>query len=303
VTVLNRKNIVSFLPKSLRTLFRIPRQVHTLERDLQNLATLVLRERYAALATNYEDIQSINRFEMKVHSQGGEDGILLYIFSQIGTTNRRFVEFGVGDGQQCNTANLSINFGWEGLLLECDQQKAIAAQNYYAAKLAAHASSVQIAHRLVTAENINPILADHGVVGEIDLLSIDIDGNDYWVWKAITAVQPRVVVIEYNASIGAEEALTVKYDPNFDRFAKHPSGYYHGASLAALTKLAASKGYRLVGCDSDGVNAFFVREDVGREKLPDVSVQNAYFPNARRTARMSASKQLELIQQMDFEGV
>jgi len=299
--VLNAKNIARFLPKSLRTLSQLPRRVRTLEGDLQHLCALVLRERYAALAAR--QVVGLNDFEMKVYSQGGEDGLLLYIFSQIGAASRCFVEFGIGDGRQCNTANLSINFGWEGLLMECDQQKADTARQFYAEKLAQRAPSVQIAHCLVTAENINQILAHHGLIGEIDLLSIDIDGNDYWVWKAITTVQPRVVLVEYNASLGTEEALTVKYDPNFDRFAKHPSGYYHGASLAAFATLARSKGYYLVGCNSEGVNAFFVREDVGRQKLRALSVQEAYFPNARRTARVSLNQQLALIRTMDFERV
>ncbi len=305
--MLSTKNVFRLLPEFLRTIIRtayqLPRRVQTLEHDLQQLTALVLRERYSALAANQEAALAINTFEMKVYSQGGEDGILLYIFSQLGATNRRFVEFGIGNGKQCNTANLSLNFGWEGLLLECDEQKVSSARRYYQEKLASRASSVQIAYCLVTAENINKILADHNMVGEIDLLSIDIDGNDYWVWNAINTIQPRVVLIEYNASIGAEEALTVKYDPTFDRFAKHPSGYYHGASLAALTKLAHSKGYYLVGCDSEGVNAFFVREDIGRDKLRELTVSEAYFPNGRRTAHMTAAKQEGLIKQMGFESV
>ena len=304
--MLSIKKAFRRLPKSIRkplnTLILLPQHMSTLERDLQQLTTSVMQQRYAALMTDQRDAKGIRGHDLKVYSQGGEDGILLYIFSQIGVTNRCFVEFGIGDGRECNTANLSVNFGWQGLLLECNEDLVTAAQIYYREKLRSP-DSVKIARCMVTTDNINQTLADNEMVGEIDLLSIDIDGNDYWIWQAITVVQPRVVVIEYNASIGVEASLTVKYDPVFDRFAHHTSGYYHGASLAALAKLARSKGYFLIGCDSDGINAFFVRQDVGREKLYECSVQEAFITNARRSARLSPAKQFDIIKQLEFVEV
>ena len=132
---------------------------------------------------------------------------------------------------------------------------------------------------------------------------VDIDGNDYWVWKAITAIEPRVVVIEYNASLGYDKSLTIKYNPNFDRHKKHPSGWYHGASLAALTKLANSKGYILVGCESNGLNAFFVRKEIAQGKLFEVSIQEAYYVHARRSKIESTLEQFKRIKHLDFDLV
>lgn len=243
----------------------------------------------------------INRFERKIYSQNGEDGILLYIFSQIGTFNRCFVEFGMGNGRECNTANLSLNFGWHGLLMDCKESNVAYAKRYYENRLGNRASDVTIFIQCwITAENINSTLLDNGMQGEIDLLSIDIDGNDYWVWKAINVIAPRIVVIEYNASMGHEKSLAVKYDENFVRHEKHPSGWYHGASLAALTKLANTKGYVLVGCDCSGINAFFVCKDIAPKNLAEVSVQEAYFPHSRRLEKLGTQGQFELIKHLDF---
>jgi len=187
--------------------------------------------------------------------------------------------------------------------MDCNKQNVTLAKQYYQNMLKTRSSDVKIIQCLVTVENINKALLDNGFEGEIDLLSIDIDGNDYWVWKAITAIDPRVVVIEYNASLGYEKSLTAKYDPNFNRFKEHPSGCYHGASLAALTTLAKSKGYILVGCDSNGINAFFVRKDAAQGKLVELSAQEAYFPNFRRLERLSTSEQFECIKHLDFNYI
>jgi len=163
-------------------------------------------------------------------------------------------------------------------------------------------SAVKIVQSWVTAENINETISKNGMEGEIDLLSVDIDGNDYWVWKAIDCISPRVAVIEYNASLG-HEPITVGYDPNFDRYEKHPSGFYHGASLAAVDKLAKTKGYVLVGCDSAGVNAFFVRRDVAQDSLPQVSPEEAYFPHSKRVQTRTTEEQLDLIKHLAFDRV
>jgi len=124
----------------------------------------------------------------------------------------------------------------------------------------------------ITRENVNDLLRDHGLTGEIDLLDIDIDGIDYWVWQAIESVTPRVVVVEYNADFGFERAVTVPYDPRFDRH-KTAEHRYYGASLRAFERLGAQRGYRLVAIEPRGVNAFFVRHDVG-EGLPALTLSS-----------------------------
>jgi len=242
-------------------------RIDTLERNLQFLNLYLLRQMYPTGECDQRTIFRSNEF--KVYSQHGEDGILLYIFSRIGTTSRTFVEFGIQDGRECNSANLSINYGWNGLLMDCDKDCIDKAREYYSSM-----PRVNVERHFITAENINDILIDNKMRGEIDLLSIDIDGNDYWVFKAITTVRPRVVVIEYNAVLGTDKSLTIEYDPNFVI-----QEHYYGASLTALTKLANSKGYKLVGCESSGVNAFFVKEELLTDGLREASIEDAYYPS------------------------
>jgi len=142
------------------------------------------------------------------------------------------------------------------------------------------------AHRaFITRENIDELLRANGVEGDIGLLSIDIDGNDYWVWEAISAIAPRIVIAEYNARFGPQRSVTVPYDPAFARQRAHYSMIYYGASLAALTRLGQRKGYALVCCNSAGNNAFFVRRDCMPAGLSEHSAQTAYVAAAFREAR------------------
>ena len=141
----------------------------------------------------------LRRHEFKVYSQNGEDGILLYIFSTIGVNSRTFVDFGAENGRECNTANLSLNWGWSGLLIEASTKLFAEAKKYYSKY-----SQVTILNAYVTPQNINQLLSENKFSGEIDLLSIDIDSNDYWVWESIHVCNPRVVVVEYNAILGSD---------------------------------------------------------------------------------------------------
>lgn len=298
-----RRLIKLFLPKRLIILIRkmrgIMRRLDIIEKNQQNM----LQDNYKLIAEESNQKINLRNKEFQIHSQNGEDGILLYIFSKIGVSNRCFVEFGIENGKECNTANLSINFGWHGLLMDGDKKDVISAKEYYKNRLEIRNSQIKIVRCFVTKENINNVLLKNGISGEIDLLSIDIDGNDYWVWKAINVIKPRVVVMEYNASFGLDKSLTIKYSPNFDRYKKHSSGLYHGASLSALTKLAKSKGYILVGCDSTGCNAFFVSKEAAKKKLPEFNVKEAYYPHSRRLKELSLSEQFECIKHLDFERI
>jgi hypothetical protein len=269
-----------------------------------NLAHLLLAEYGEAVGDpdgpGYREF--LRRREFKVSSQNGEDGLLAFIFSEIGVTNRKFVEFGVGDGRECNCANLAVSFGWSGLMLESDATAARRAGEHYARLARRDEKVVGVQHVHVTAENIDETISNAGTNGEIDLLSIDIDGNDYWLWEAIDAIEPRVVVIEYNASLGMR-SISVPYDPGFVRFRKHPSGWYHGASLAALAKLGQRKGYDLIGADSRGVNAFFVRADARRGGLRAVKAEEAYYPQKTRVRIATSEQQFDAIRHLDFVEV
>jgi len=224
---------------------------------------------------------------------------VLCIFSKIGVANRTFVEIGVEDGKECNTANLSLNFGWRGMMVDAGKDSLERAKHFYQEKLGDSASKVKIAYCFVTAENVNQLISENGIRGEIDLLSIDIDGNDYWIWKAINVINPRVVVMEYNASFGSDKSMTIKYDPNFKS-----SSIYYGASLVALRKLANTKGYILVGCESHGIDAFFVRQDIAQGKFIELDPREAWYPHSQRSKNMgSAEKQFEQIDLSGFDQV
>ncbi len=238
--------------------------------------------------------------EAKVFSQFNEDGILSCLFDRLGKGDQRFVEFGIGNGKECNTANLSIHHDWGGLLMDGNPVDVEKAQRFYGSRSELKPAQVVVKHAFITAGNINDHLADHARGGATDLLSVDIDGSDLWVWRAITAVRPRVLVIEYNAVFGPERSVSVVDDPQFERMKYHASGLYHGASLAALTKVSRDKGYILVGCESHGVNAFFVEQIAARNAgLVELNPAQAYYEHAWRAERFpSTNAQFEIIKEM-----
>jgi hypothetical protein len=205
-------------------------------------------------------------------SQNEEDGIIHAIFDTVGEGSRRFVEIGAGTNGG-NSGFLASECGWSGMMLEANEDRL--------SKLKMHFEPLGITclGNWVARENINDFIRNSGCEGEIDLLSIDIDGNDYWVWEAVTACSPRLVIIEYNSLFGPDRAVVVPYDPEFDRhgFVEATEGghYYFGASLQALSQLAEQKGYRLVVTEPRGVNAFFLRNDVGQE-IPACDPSTAY---------------------------
>ncbi len=207
-----------------------------------------------------------SKFQRKMHlrfrreySQNGEDGIVEAIFRKIGTTNKYFVEFGVEDGMECNSRYLALHKGWKGLLMD-----------------GAEHPGTDVKSEFITAENIQALFKKYNVPETPDLLSIDIDGNDYWVWQAINHYKPRVVIIEYNSHILPEETKTIPYNPRF-----HWDGTdYYGASLGVLDLLGQRKGYTLICTDRNGVNAFFVRADLAQGKFAQRTLGEIYHPPA-----------------------
>lgn len=197
--------------------------------------------------------------EWRVFSQFGDDGIIQYLIHQVGIPpeSRRFIEFGVQDYSESNTRFLLFNDNWRGLILDGDAANiaSVAASSYYWR----HELSAVAA--FVDRENVNQLFTTHGFAGEVGVLSIDIDGNDYWVWQRIDVVDPIIVIVEFNSTFGARQALSVPYDPGFRRGRAHYSNLYWGAGLKSLCSLGAAKGYGFVGCNSAGNNAYFVRRD------------------------------------------
>jgi hypothetical protein len=207
----------------------------------------------------HQDPKKLSRYEYKVWSQNGEDGIIAEIFRRIGTTNRHFVEFGASDGSENNTA-LLVRQGWSGLWMDADTAAVKTAKESYRPEI--EAGRLALLQTFITADNIEELFRQAGVPEEVDLLSIDIDRNDYYVWEKITHYRPRVVIIEYNSVVPPTMSWVVPYDPKAFGWAKFGNLQHNGASLKALEELGAKKGYSLVGCDLCGVNAFFVRSDL-----------------------------------------
>ncbi len=235
---------------------------------------LLLMFKYRDMARQGEPPLELRDVEFHYSSQNGEDGILLYIFSLIGTTNRRCVELCAGEGIECNTSNLIINHGWQGLMFDGSAENIERGQEYYANRRDGLVWFPPVfAHEWITRENVNNLISRHGFAGEIDLFSLDIDGNDYWIWKAIDVIQPRVVVAEINQAMGNRRAVTIPYQEDFIFRLEEPCG----ASLPALVKLGKSKGYRLVGIDSFAINAVVVRNGIGEDLLPEVAAEAVAF--------------------------
>jgi hypothetical protein len=239
------------------------------------IGQVLLRLQYQDLVRRGAVLPDFLDVEFRCYSQNGEDGILLYIFSLLGTTNRTVVEMCAGDGIECNAANLIVNHVWRGLLVDGDEEQVSRGRAFYATGRTTFVSPPTFLHSWITAENVNALLEDHGVAGSIDLLSLDIDGNDFWIWKAIECISPRVVVLEFNASCGPESSVTMSYQPEY-RLDLTAQPYRCGASLPAFVKLANEKGYRLVGVEAFGFNAFFVRRGVGEDLLPERTARDCY---------------------------
>ena len=210
----------------------------------------------------------------QVYSQNAEDGIIEEIFRRIGTDSKYFVEIGSSDGIENNTHYLLAQ-GWKGCWFDADMEKVEAAKESHKAALSE--GRISITADLVTPKNVEMLFAMSQVPHRFDLLSIDIDSNDYWVWKAIERYHPRVVVIEYNASLGPHADLVMRYNPQYT----WDGGTGYGASYVALRDLGRAKGYNLVACDITGTNAFFVQSELcrnGKSHLFGSSSSTHYQP-------------------------
>ena len=245
-------------------------------------------------------VPGLARYEYSWLSQNGEDGIIRYLFDQVGFESRWFVEFGFGP-VQCNGLRLMKHEDFSGLLMDGSSEN-VEFFNYAAKRCGLE--KVRAVQAFITRDNLQDLIRGNGVPREIDFLSLDVDGNDYWFWEALDCVSPRLVCIEYNAGIGPDLSLTVPYDPEFERYSQHPSGFFHGASLTALTALGKRKGFYLIGCDSTGTNAFFLRDDIAVSGVHALEPREAFRPHANWLGRgISEAEQLEIMQSMPYQEV
>lgn len=235
------------------------------------VAQLRLAHEWRRISQHGDKLPLLADTEFRAFSQNGEDGILLYIFSLIGSGQKRCVEICAGDGIECNSANLILNHGWTGLLVDGNEANVQKGRRFYATHRDTFSFPPKFAHAWVDRETVNETIEKNGFSREIELLSLDLDGVDYWIWEAMDVIQPKVVVAETQCIWGANRSVSVPYRRDFSSPLIQGFGVYSGASLPAFVKLGKKKGYRLVGTQALGFNAFFVREDIGAEWLPEVS--------------------------------
>ncbi len=253
-----------------------------------------------ALAVNRSEEFSSHGY--KVYSQWDEDGLIQYLISQCPGITKSFIEIGVGDYSEANTRLLLEKDNWRGMIVDGGTgyiNKVKLSELYWRYSLTA----IDV---FVDCENVNQVLSENGFAGQIGLLSIDVDGVDYWLWKAIEVISPQIVICEYNGMFGSMAKVTVPYDPAFDRTKKHFSWLYAGASLAALNQLAVEKGYTLVGTNNGGNNAFFCRNDVLAQSAIQVAHRKYTRPMFRESrtpegalSYLDISEGLKLIGDMD----
>lgn len=235
---------------------------------------------YQYLVKNNLSLPRLNEVGWKHYSQTDEDGILHFIFSIIGVTNKKCVEICASNAQECNTINLILNHYWTGLLFDGNKTNVDRGKAWLSTHRKSYVNIPKFLCEWITTSNINNLLVDNGFGGEIDLLSLDVDGVDYWLLEAIKEVSPRVIVLEYQQHLGPERSCTVPYQESFSAWDYPTTGWlpnYAGASLMAFKKLCDKKGYKLVGCNALCFNAFFIRRDADPLNLiPEVTVESCF---------------------------
>jgi len=253
-----------------------------------------------ALFLKYQEDTKLKKIPLestgfKNFSQFEEDGLLLFIFSVIGMDKKIFVEIGSDDGINSNCANLYFHFGWYGLFIDANQRAINRGKYFYSKYPNPFYYKPYFECSKVTRNNINDLIKKHEIEGEIGLLSIDIDGNDYWIWDAIEIISPNVVVIETHNEFGYND-IVVPYDEDGTLSNKHP--IYHGASPVAMKKLGEKKGYKLIGANELGFNFIFLKKEKDLDNyFPEKSIADLL----KHPSAIKALEKFEPIKSWEYE--
>jgi hypothetical protein len=247
-------------------------------------ATALMQAELLARANDGRDVDDLTSIEFRVFSQFGDDGILQYLTRRLDLPHT-FVEVGVEDYTEACTRLLVLKDNWRGMIVDSsvDNMRSVRESDLY------WRHDVTAVSAFVSTDNIDSLLAEGGFVGEVGVFVLDIDGNDYWVWERLSAIQPVVAVVEYNSVLGPDRPVAVPYDPDFVRTRAHHSNLYWGSSIAALTHLAKRRGYQLVGSNAAGNNVYFVRADRA-EGLPAPTASEAWRESRFRESRDAAGR-------------
>jgi hypothetical protein len=254
-----------------------------------------------------KDVNSLSDVEFRVFSQFGDDGIIQWLLNNLEFPNKTFIEFGVEDYRESNTRFLMMNDNWSGFVMDGAQENVSAiidSEYYWKHELFARSA-------FIDCNNINELLSSCPFDREIGILHIDLDGNDYWIWKEIDVICPVLVILEYNSVFGIDRSITIPYDKNFVRTKSHYSNLYWGASLRALHQLSEGKGYSFIGCNTAGNNAYFVRNDKLNDVVEKTTLESGHVISKFRESRdrngnltyTAGKERIELIRGMPIYNI
>jgi len=260
---------------------------------------LILKAKLLSVKNRYfKKIKDLSDIEFQVYSQWGEDGIIDWLINKYPEIPKSFLEIGTQDYKESNTRFLLINKNWNGFIIEADKAavKDIKSQRIY------WKHNLRAINEFITKDNINKVIKKFNIPKKIGLLSLDIDGVDYWVLKKLSALDPSIIVCEYNSLFGQKKSVTVPYKSNFIRSKEHYSNLYYGASINAFIDLMKKKNYFLIGTNSAGNNAFFVKKNIWN-KVKKLIITKKVFVSKFRESRnikgvltfLEKKKSLELI--------
>jgi hypothetical protein len=250
-------------------------RLFTLYQRTDRLQQLQMLERWARLESTTGKALPFEDVAFSVYSGNGEDGILLYLLHVLGAGTKKIVDIGGSDGVAGNSCNLVLNHGFEALIVDGSTKFVNAGKRFYSRCPLLFNNPPTFALGMITRENIRETLSAHGFEGDLDILSIDIDGHDLQILEAATNIRPRIIVLEFNTAFGPDESVVFPYDqPRSDRFLE--GFFYGGASLAAFTKALKARDFRLVGVDPSGQDAYFVSNACPSAFLPERSLSDCY---------------------------
>jgi len=229
----------------------------------------------------FKSVTSLEQVEFSIFSQFGDDGIIQWLIHNIDIESKTFIEFGVEDYSESNTRFLMMNDNWSGFVMDgsVGNIENLQQESYY------WRHDLRSEAVFITKDNINTIISDQKITGDLGLLHIDLDGNDYFIWEAINVVNPVIVIIEYNSIFGCEREISIPYRDDFIRSKAHYSNLFFGSSIKSLYELSKRKGYSFIGCNSAGNNAYFVRNDKVGEAIKPVKLEDGYVKSKYRESR------------------
>jgi hypothetical protein len=278
-----------------------PAEAPDREAIYQQVQRQIVNQYRQAMLSGQRPYESIRDAGFRCYSQFEEDGIILYVLATIGLRSRKVVEMCCGNGSECMATNLILNHGFDGYLFDGDSTNVELARQFFGSRKDCMLYLPKLSCAWITAENVNDVLRESGATGEVDFFSLDIDGNDYWVWKAIDVIEPRLLCLETHNVIPGDLSLTIRYRPDFDCWSKEgPEQDYRSVSLAAMRKLCKEKGYRMIGAHRHGFNVFFLREDIAPALFPEVGIDEVHDNQWTRTAQQ---QRWPLVKDMDWVEV